>query len=325
MKDYALKKVTKLKQRGFTMLETVIALSIITMISLVVVGSLSPWMSFKQKLDTDRKIQDIRQGFSAIYNANAFAIEMQASGLFKDFVESGQEANGGGCVEQDAAFLPVSDYFSETPQQIARDGYGNPWCIRISPSFKVLKDGVDLWYRNIAVISTGPDGKLAAETVMNPDGTLTMGGDDRGAIVSGREIQSDKLKETLRRMNRVAQMYETYFTTRYLANSARDISIYYFSNQYDTSGLVAPTNGVWTKVSDGLKDAGVGATDGATTWELENFIEFGNSSEAQSGVQVRSPATAGVGGLPYTAMLRARVPGPDGQEVYATQIVVGNY
>lgn len=312
------------KQRGFTLVETLVALALITIISLIVMGALSPWMGFKQKMDTERRIQDVRQGLVAYYEAQAMAVERQPAGKFSLFTSSTPDGEGR-CELQTEAFEAVSDYFSESPQQLSRDGYANPWCIFVSSPFKIVRDGVDLWYRNVAVISTGGDGVLDPATKMQPDGTLVVAGDDAGAIVSGREVQAEKLKETLKRMNKVAQMYETYFTTRFLANTSRDITVYYFSKAYDTTGAVPATGGSWAKAAETLKDIGVGATDANSAWELDSALEVGNQSETINGVQVRSPATAGTGVLPYTALIRAKLPAPAGQNAYATQVVVGNY
>jgi len=102
--------------------------------------------------------------------------------------------------------------------------------------------------------------------------------------------------------------------------------VYYFSKAYDTTGAVPATGGRgWAKAAETLKDIGVGATDANSAWELDSALEVGNQSETINGVQVRSPATAGTGVLPYTALIRAKLPAPAGQNAYATQVVVGNY
>lgn len=311
------------RSQGFTLIETLVALALITTISLVAMGALAPWMNFKQKLDTERRLQDIRQGLSAAYSDWAMTVERQPSGQLGQFATSAPA--GGQCAEQPAAFEQIADYFSESAQQLMRDGYANPWCIFISPSFRISRDGVDLWYRNAAIVSTGLDGVLDAQTKLEADGTLKVGGDDLGVIVSGREIQGAKLKETMRRLNRVAQIYETYFTNRYLSNASRDITLYYFSKAYDTSGAVNSTAGSWGNAATVLGSVGVGAADAMSAWELDNQIQVGNHNESVGTLQVRTPATSGTGSLPYTALLRVRLPAPPGQTPYATQVVVGGY
>lgn len=311
-------------QKGFTLVEVLVALALVSTISLVVMGSLTPWIGMKSKMDTERRLQDIRQGLTAIYESNAMAIEALPDGKFQEFTNSAIDAGSGGCLAADAGFIANADKFSESPQAVAKDGYSNPWCIRVTPALKEIRDGVELWYRNVIVISTGADGKLDPGTTVSANGTLTVGGDDIGITLSGREIQAAKLKETLRRMARVGLSYETYFTARYLANAARDVSIDYFANDVDTGGIVAPTSGTWADTGVALASIGVSGVDSITPWEAETAIQLGNSSESVNGITVRAPTTM-LGTLPFTALLRARVPAPAGQSIYALQVVVGNY
>lgn len=311
--------------RGFTLVEVLISLALIATISLILMGALAPWVGMKQKLDTERRLQDVRQGVAAIYEAQAMAIERSPAGTFSGFSTNASDPGSGGCVLQDAGFTANAQWFSEPPQAISRDGYGNPWCIRVSVSLKEVRDGADLWFRNVIVISTGPDGALNAATSVSPLGVLTLGGDDVGITVTGREIQASKLQETLRRMTRAGQTYETYFTVRFLANASRDITVDYFSTAYDPGGQVASTSGAWAKVALALGGIGVSGQDALSAWELDNSLEVGNFNETVNGVQVRSPGSTGTGNLPFTAQIRARLPAPSGMSVYASQGVIGNY
>lgn len=312
-------------ERGFTLIEVLVTLALITIISLVVMGALQPWIGFKQKLDNERKLQDIRQGLLAYYRDNAMAIEAQPPQRIGPFVNS--TVSGGRCTEQLSAFVNTINYFSESPDNLQRDGYANPWCIFVSPSLSVNVDGVPVWHRTIAFISPGPNGTLEAGTKMNVNGTITLDpdGDDQGILISGLDVQVSKLRETQKRMDRIASAYETYFTARYLANPARDIGVYYFSNAYDPTGEVASTGGSWRPVKTYL---GFANSDGVSAWEgPQNSIEVANHNETEttSGIGVRSPATSGTGVLPYTALLRARIPAPAGQNLYVSRVVVGTY
>lgn len=317
-----MRNASRRANRGFTLIEVLVALAVITLISLLVLGALAPWLGLKQSVDTERKLQDVRQGFVSYYDSHAMRIETLGAGLFGDdakpFVRSVPDAEGG-CEMQQEAFEKVSVKFSESPQQLSRDGYANPWCIFISDALSEVRDGVPIWYRNIAIVSTGRDSKLDPETKFEAGGNLVTGGDDLGVVVSGFDIQYAKVRETMKRMNRVGTMYETYFTTRFLANSGRDITRYYFSTKYDTTGTVASTGGAWAPVGSVLNAIGVSGMDAVTPWEQFQNIELNNETEG------RTPVTSGTGMLPYTATLRARLPGPAAQAVYATHVVVGNY
>ena len=310
-------------QRGFTLIEMLVALAILTVITLTVMGALGPWMGLKQKLDTERRMQSLKSGVTALYEANAMSIELLPNGTFVAFTTSAPAA--GLCDSQQAAFELSADRFSESAGTMSRDGYANPWCIFISDALRETQDGVDVYYRNVSFVSTGPSGLLDVGTKMLPNGAMQIAGGNTAITISGRDIQASKIREVQRRLNRVSQMYETYFTTRFLANPSRDISVYYFSNAYDSGGAVSSTGGAWTPVRAVLQVIGVSPSDAASPWESFNDIEVANLNESASGVQVRSPATAGTGALPYTALLRARLPAPTGVNSYAVQTVIGNY
>lgn len=312
-------------ERGFTLIEALVAIAVITLISMVVMGALAPWMQFRQSIDTERKMQDIKQAIVAYYENNAMAVEAQADGTFAGFTSSAVDADGS-CEPQSDAFSDLGGVLSESPQQVSLDGYRSSWCVFISPAMSQVRDGSILWYRNIAVVSPGLEGKLNEGTSMDEAGQLILKGDDLGILVSGLEIQQRKLRETMRRLNRIAATYETYFTARYLTFADRDISRYYFSSQWDASGQVPSTQGLWGTATSTLGALGVSNADSVSAWELNNEIQVGNYNEVSGVQQVRSPATTGTGVLPYTALLRARIPAPPGGgELYVEQVVTGNY
>lgn len=318
-------------QRGLTLIEVLISIALMSTISLVVIGALSPWLAMKSKMDTERKLQDIRNGMTALYSDNAMAVDtLDGDKKFRSFTVSTvsppppDDATYVSCNAQTTAFQVNAAYFAEPPTQMSIDGYKNPWCIDVSDIRSTVESGTTLWYRNIAVISTGPDGRRDSTTTFT-NGVLNLGGDDLGIVISGKEIQSKKLQDTLKRMTHIGQTYETYFTSRYLSNESRDIGLYYFSSVYDTDGVVASTQGKWAPTSTSLQNLGVAGASALTAWETDNEIELGNATESVNGIQVRSPAAnTGPNALPYTALLRAKVPSPSNDN-YVLQVVVGNY
>lgn len=311
-------------QQGFSIAEILGSMALVTVISTVLIGALGPWMTLRQKLETDQKMVDLQQAILTYYDASAMAVEAQPAGSFGPFVRSTPSA--GRCPLDTAAYAAMSNLTSGSSQHIARDGYANPWCVFVSNPVHTRTDGVDLWYRDIGFVSTGINGVLDPETIIAGDGTISaIGGDDRGFTVTGRDLQSEKIKETLRRLNRVSQLYETYFTNRFIGNAARDATIDYFSNTYDIGGPVASTGGAWRSAHAYLGSIGVASTDASTPWESNNLIELGNHNETQGTTTVRSPASTGTSIVPYTAVLRARLPSPAATPAYAVQTVIGNY
>jgi prepilin-type N-terminal cleavage/methylation domain-containing protein len=312
----------KQQPRGFSLVEVLIALTLITVISFVVIGAVAPWLGMKQSMDTDRHLQDIRQGLTAFYEQNAMDAETQPGTSFFGFQTSTLDG-AGYCVVQAAPFGQLKTLISDGGNSAAKDGYSNPWCLYVSPQLSAAVDGVTLYYRNVGIVSAGANGKPDAGTGMDGAGNMTFGGDDVGVLVSGFDIQKQKLKETMRRMARTGDIYESYFTTRFLAYADRDITRDYF---YD--GVVGNTNGAWGRISTVLGTIGVSPEDSVSAWEPsasvpDNNILVGNASEVMNGIQARSPLSTGMGSLPYTALLVARIPGPG--TPYVTRVVVGGY
>jgi prepilin-type N-terminal cleavage/methylation domain-containing protein len=315
------------RQRGFTLPEILIALSIISLITVVTLGAIGPWLDFRQKLETERKLNEVKEGLTTYYRNNAFALETVTTDTFGPFVEA-TVSGAGVCNSQGAAFSVLGFSLSDSGDKAALDGYGNAFCVFISPQRTRAIDGTSLYYRTVAVVSTGSNGSLDPGTRINPTtDALELAGDDQGITISGLGIQQEKYYATIRRLERVAEMYETYFTTRFLQAADRDISRYYFSTTYDASGAVASTNNVYSAVFPAMQNIGVSPDLGKTAWEINNDIVFNNHNGAALGAGLpapRTPATTGITALPYTAVIAARVPAP-GAARYIVRVAVGNY
>ena len=313
------------KQKGFTLVEITVVLALMTAITLYLLSPLGIWMAKSATTDTDRKLQEIKLVLSRYYDQNAMAIDNSAAANQLGLWTDNKPASRIDCPSQVASFQALGQEWSESPESFSVDGFKNPWCILVSPPFTAVREGVTLTYRNIAFVSTGPNGLLDPGSELSGTGVLSLSptGDDRGVLISGLDIQHKKLLKTLDKMQRIANLYETYFTTQYLANASRDMSINYFNSQWYTSGQIATTAGNWAPSASMMTSIGVAGVDGTSEWESLNDIEVGNYTESVNGVQVRTPATTGTATYPYTALLRARVPGAVPRHV--SKIIVGNY
>lgn len=322
------------KAGGFTLIELLISLAILTAISLSLLSFLAPWMAFKQKLDTDRKLMEMKALFSTVYERNAWAVETTAGATFT--YAGGSLTNSTltaarSCNSQAAALVPLASYFSDGLPQGEQDGYGNPFCFLVSPQLSVQKNGVNVYYHNIAIVSSGRNTQLEPTTTMSAAGALNLAGDDTGILINGFTVQEKKFAETERRLSRIASLYESYFTARFMLNPSRDALIDYFGNggtSFDASGTVPTTGGVFSPVNAVLGTLGLGPEESVSAYESNNAITVGNFNEctthAAGTTCVRSPATPSSGGAPpYTAILRAPLPGPGTN--YLVKVATGNY
>lgn len=320
------------RQGGFSLVEVLITLALVTILSVVALNALTPWLTFKQALDTDRKLQDVRQALQSAYEANAMAVESQAARTFMGLTNDSAVA-GSACTAQTAAFTNLSQFMTESGRTAALDGFQTPLCIFITPTLTKDVEGVRIYYRMLAIVSTGQSGVLETGTAFDSaTGQLTLGGDDKGVVVNGYGVQYAKYRDSLERMNRLAGLYESYFTTRFLNTADRDVSRDYFYNNTgtggDPSGTIAPTVGWASALSVFGNSLGVSSVDATTPYENSNSIEVANYNETVtvrgSTTQVRSPVTIGTGATPpYTALLRAKLPGA--ADNYVVRAVVGNY
>ena len=321
------------RARGFTLVEILIAMTLLTLISAFMLSSLGPWLAFKQKLDTDRKLMEVKALFSTIYERNAWTVETDPGPVFtfSGGVLTNSPMNGATCVSQIAALNGLSQYFSDGLPAGEQDGHGNPFCILISPQLTQFYNGLPVYYHNIALVSMGRNAVKEAGTSINPaNGALTLAGDDTGILITGFTIHSKKYQETADRLDRVAKLYEQYFTARFLSNPARDVTIDYFaagnpSGSWDTSGGTVPGTGLFAgpgadPISSVLASLGIGPEEGQSAYEINNTMYVANFNETvPAGPAVRSS----VGGTPppFTAILYAPMPGGTN----LVKIATGNY
>lgn len=323
-----------IRQAGFSLVEVLITLSLVTVLSVIALNALTPWLTFKQALDTDRKLQDMRIALGNAYEANAMGVEAVSSSTFLGLAND-TAVTDGQCTDQGTtlATAGLSGFLTESGETAARDGFANPVCFYITGRLSRDVEGVRLYFHMMAVVSTGQNGVIDAGTAFNAsNGQLTLGGDDRGVVVNGYTVQYAKYRDTLERINRVASLYESYFTTRFLNSADRDVTRNYFYNgagvNGDAGGSIAPTT-TWDTALQALSTSlGVSPVDATSAFETANNIDVANNDESivvnGQTTTVRSPASLGTGATPpYTALLRARLPGDSSN--YLVRAVVGNY
>lgn len=259
--------VMTFRQRGFTLLEIVIAISLMILITAVILAGLGPWLKFKQRMETDIILKDLEQATVALYKANAFTIDdanpagtgvidpvlgMAASGgltlststpatVLESSCEAYDPAGGGAVQNNDTAALltmlkPLQPYLAKPLDNVVLDGFSNRICVLVSPRLQRTVNGVPIFYHAVAFISVGDNGHLDANTKFQiptaPEGDVQLQidpeGDDMGRMVDGFGIALTNYKTTHERLAKLAHAYETYFNIRFLTKDDRDITIDYF-------------------------------------------------------------------------------------------------
>lgn len=224
-------------------------------------------------------------------------------------------------------------------------------CYLVSKRMAATADSLVVPYHAVAIVWPGVDGKFSKNSTFNFEtGALTLEGDDRGVVMDGRDIQERKARQTLDMLRRVRDLYEDYFTVRFLSDPDRTVGRDYF---YESSGddggdvvtgaLVPSTQTSGTTEARSVlarllapKSASSAASANLTAqltspWGTPVVISnrpgtiFAGRADAP---EVRAPGAMGhLGQVPFTAIVGAQIPGGDDVtfDSYALVTAIGRY
>ncbi|HXN15804.1 MAG TPA: hypothetical protein VN878_05470, partial [Usitatibacter sp.] len=231
---------------GFTLVELTIATLIIAVLCFSFLGGYSFLARTSSELATRDRMERLRIAFVAAYRVNARAIEA-SGGREVFFAEGSTIADGTDATNAAtlAALRQVAAYGSLSPVEAQVDDFQGRFRYLVSNRLSTaMPGGYTLFYRKIAIVSPGYNGVVEAGTTMNAStGLLSVAGDDAAVVVDGFQIARELAEQSVERVERIAKSYERYFTNRYLANAARDVSVDYFAvtgasaERWDAGGL----------------------------------------------------------------------------------------
>ena len=186
--------------------------------------------------------------------------------------------------------------------------------------------GTNLRFRIVGLVSPGRNGVV--ESVFSAaTGVLTVNGDDEGELIQGYALLREVYDDTVKRVDRVASAYSTYFQTRYLADPARSAAINYFANT-DPAGAVSTswdqTGAVRSSLSLAMNAQDIGAEVALGLSPAELLTTFGQPIQLDnSSGNVNQPDNPDPARVlpPYSARVISALPG--GETLIRT--VVGNY
>ena len=305
-------------QRGFTLIEILVSVIILAGIVVGLGDVLGPSFTFYQKIETQNKLKDLRFSIERAYQAEDAAIGAGTGATISilDGTLTQVLPNADGlCLATTTTFAPLGRYLPSSPSAMNTDGHGRGLCLLISNPIAGTVSGSAFTYYAIAVVSAGADGVVDATTVLNATGSLVLGGDDRGIMVDGRKFITDKYAITEAKLNRIVLAYQSYFQTRFLGNTARDISVNYFANsnragaatsRFDTGGSIATTGGATVAITAIGAHTALGLTLDDVTDAYGQVFRIDNSSNA-----VKNPenSTAALSLPPYSAVISTTLPG----------------
>lgn len=317
-------------QLGFTLLEMMLAIGLASLLIVLISNAMASSLTFYSKIETDSRLKDLRTALTTAYNDNAMTVDSNTSAVFTTSAGTlsplAPTVNNL-CLGTTTTFLAIARYLSTSASDIWHDGFGRGFCIYVTPRQTATVNGVNFNYHALAIVSAGVDGAMDPSTTLSAVGELTLGGDDKGILIDGRSLMWDKVSQTWLALNRTADAYQTYFSTRYLANTTRDISIDYFaksdragnpSNNWDATGSMANSGGVATNMVNLGAHTVLGLTTADVTDAFGQVLMLDNSSDAVRNPQNSSGALQTPG---FTARISTTLPGG----LSLSRTVVGTY
>lgn len=311
-----------MRQRGFTAIELILAVSIIAVFSAVLLSGYGAYIDQNQKDETRIRLKQIRLALTEAYRRQVLTVSGGPAG----------SATFGGTVMSNNTNLTaaniglIQQFATLSPAVLALDGFNQPVRLFASDELTQVVAGTTLRYRVIAVVAPGRNS--AVDSAFNvATGVLTVAGDDEGEIINGYAIVREVYDETVKRVDRLANAYGTYFQTRYMADSARNVSTNYFANtdptgavspSWDQTGAVATSLGAVANAADLGVQAALGLAPADLQTTFGQAIQIDNSSN-----DVNQPhnATATRQFPPFSARVIVALPG--GETLIRT--VVGTY
>lgn len=320
--------MTKLKfAKGFTLVELLVAVSIIIVFSAYFMRDLSSILDYKARIDTENKLKAWRKGVESVYLTNSSTIDNDPAAklVMMDTTQILPTAVGANkkCVLLPATAFPFANRAGYASTDLNTDGHRSSFCMFITPRLSDTINGTTLYYHSVAIVSGGGNGVIEATTSLsNTTGNLTIdpASDDVGILFDGRRFAADRYDQTMAAMTRTVQAYSTYYSARYQSDSSRSLSTDYFSCGNDTACPSTATR--WDQAGEMISTCaaplpmvqvtgvsphtvlGLSAIDVTDGWG--NLFKIDNCTNA-----VRSPnnTTAIRKNPPYTATISATLPG----------------
>lgn len=320
------------KSEGFSIIEILVSIALITILSFLTLSSFGPWLDFRAKLETEQKLKDLQTLLSSAYDQNARRIDSNSNlpWLLRDGVTLSPStvSTEGACNSQSETLGLLQEYAPLSGVGDGRDGYGGDVCILMARPKMVNYQGIQLPQRIVALVSPGKNGILDSAAPLDSEtGRLTLVGDDMGVVISGLSIHQRKVELIEAKLNRISNAYETYYALRFQSNAQRDVRINYFidANNSDPKAIV-PEASSPTRVDTVLAAIGVGEQDAIGPYETgpENFINVKNSTGSNpiyAGVRVKSDGLP-----PFTSALAYQIPNQGGSvPAFIARTVFSNY
>jgi len=303
-------KSHKRLQRGFTLLELVIVMFIISVLSAIVVSMGSAASDWQKARESRTKLEETADAWRkwADFNTPAYLASWGSTATVTIAAADAKTTLVASGVASDAR-----------AQQLVTDGYNRAVRIVAGPvQTLAMERGLSAKFRDFYVVSAGENG--AFDFVLSASGAVTATGDDVFVLVTGFDSSAKWTRDVLAKADKLEAALRSYYQGRYLSDPARDAFVTYFYHQGGNATTDPATNNVISLASSattgalyslnpndmtsgtwatllGLADADIRGLDGSFPFSLQ----------LDGGPRVPSTSTP-----PFTAWIHANVPATQG-------------
>lgn len=308
-------RVARHAERGFTLLEILIAVAVLGALLIPIMNLAEGALRWTTRLETENQLKDLKAGITKAYTEDLKLAEGStgqvltlSGGTISQVLPADYGGNGSRvCSSNSNTFVPIGRWLAGSPSKAYLDGSGLPLCVFITPQLTTTINNVAVKYHVIAVVAAGRDGYVNPGTSLsNTTGVLTLASDDRGIVIDGKQLASDRFNLTLTRMQAIVGALNTYFFNRFMGNASRSIALDYFTAASDTTGLIPDTGGT----AKGMDTLGITSALGLSTTDItDGYGQYFTLDNSSSAVRSPSNANANLQTPPFTAQVSTTLPG----------------
>lgn len=255
-KNFKTKSDVSSRQGGFSLLEIMIGIVLLSLIMAFVYPALDGMYRFGEKINTHARMDKLANVISTAYAQHAMVIDSNATPKMTCLTSDCKSA----LVDTSAAGLSVSKFHvapsatsiadangkpmqqaledislaqGVTLDKLDTDGYNKHYWWFVSNRIAAPPShagGPTLYYHIIAIASSGGRNQLVGTPTFDyATGKLDIDPRNPHIVISGLKIERHLMQKTLDRMNRVSAAYAQVFSSAYLTSVDRNTAVDYFS------------------------------------------------------------------------------------------------
>lgn len=333
------------KQKGFSLIEIIIALSLLLILISATQPIIGRLIDFRANILTDTNVNVLGEAVEEWYSENAWEFGQITDSSIP--LPNGDTMTNNSGTRTDGWERLAQKYAGST--NFTQDGYNHGYRVFVSAPLTQDYRGVQVPYHVIALVSSGGLGESINDemiSVVNSafdqgTGSITVNDNESVYIINGFSIQKEMVDTSIERLNRVARSYENFYRLQFLSQE-REPAINYFARnggnvRWDISSPVVAQCGGSTDTilsnsqlghninSYGLLNAiGISSEAAQSVWgEDFRLLNCGTTSSvrvrgANRTFSARTPSSpAGDNTPPYSAILGFHLPNA---ETYTTTV-----